>query len=76
VEIFHEVRRVLRDDGTVWLVLGYSYSAGGRQGGTPGDKQYRSKGSRLPRFSCDMPPENLLLMPARLRSRCNPMAGL
>jgi DNA modification methylase len=26
VEVFHEVRRVLRDDGTVWLNLGDSYS--------------------------------------------------
>ena len=29
VEVFREVRRVLRDDGTVWLVLGDSFSAGG-----------------------------------------------
>lgn len=28
VEIFREVRRVLRDDGTVWLVLGDSYWGG------------------------------------------------
>lgn len=28
VEVFREVRRVLRDDGTVWLNLGDSYSAG------------------------------------------------
>jgi DNA modification methylase len=32
VEVFREVRRVLRDDGTVWLNLGDSYwSTGGRQ---------------------------------------------
>jgi DNA modification methylase len=29
VEIFREVRRVLRDDGTLWLNLGDSYAAGG-----------------------------------------------
>jgi DNA modification methylase len=29
VEVFREVRRVLRDDGTVWLNLGDSYAAGG-----------------------------------------------
>jgi DNA modification methylase len=28
VEVFREVRRVLRDDGTVWLNLGDSYSGG------------------------------------------------
>lgn len=31
VEVFHEVRRVLRDDGTLWLNLGDSYCSG--QGG-------------------------------------------
>ena len=30
VEVFREVRRVLRDDGTVWLNLGDSYTSGGR----------------------------------------------
>lgn len=30
VEVFREVRRVLRDDGTLWLNLGDSYSSGGR----------------------------------------------
>src|SRR5690606_28415603 len=34
VEVFREVRRVLRDDGTLWLNLGDSYSSGGR-GGNP-----------------------------------------
>lgn len=33
VEVFHEVRRVLRADGTLWLNLGDSYA---RNGGTPG----------------------------------------
>lgn len=30
VDIFHEVRRVLSDDGTAWLNLGDTYSSGGR----------------------------------------------
>lgn len=33
VEVFREVRRVLRDDGTVWLNLGDSYAGGGNGGG-------------------------------------------
>lgn len=39
VAVFREVRRVLRDDGTVWLNLGDSYSAGGgnRKNGSQGD---------------------------------------
>lgn len=32
VEIFREVRRTLRDDGTLWLNLGDSYAGGGRAG--------------------------------------------
>lgn len=37
VEVFREVRRVLRDDGTVWLNMGDSYNSGpgwGRGGGS------------------------------------------
>lgn len=30
VAVFREVRRVLRDDGTVWLNLGDSYAGSGR----------------------------------------------
>lgn len=32
VEVFREVRRVLRGDGTLWLNLGDSYNANGRDG--------------------------------------------
>ena len=52
VEVFREVRRVLRDDGTVWLNLGDSYagSGKGRNGdGSPNvdenSKQSTSKGT-------------------------------
>jgi DNA modification methylase len=38
VAIFREVRRVLRDDGTLWLNLGDSYTSGGR-GSYPDDIQ-------------------------------------
>jgi DNA modification methylase len=37
VEVFREVHRVLRDDGTLWLNLGDSYATGGGAvGGAPG----------------------------------------
>lgn len=39
VEVFREVKRVLRDDGTVWLNLGDAYTADGRgQSSTMGPK--------------------------------------
>lgn len=50
VEVFREVRRVLRDDGTLWLNIGDSYAGGG--GFSPdspsnqaGSKQTTHKGS-------------------------------
>ena len=52
VEVFREVRRVLRDDGTVWLNLGDSYAGSGKgrnADGTPNvdenSKQATSKGT-------------------------------
>ena len=32
VQIFSEVKRVLRNDGTLWLNMGDSYAGGGRAG--------------------------------------------
>jgi DNA modification methylase len=54
VEIFREVRRVLRDDGTLWLNLGDTYAGGGyrsrtkarnEQEGWKGSKQETNKGT-------------------------------
>lgn len=39
VAIFREVRRVLRDDGTLWLNLGDCYANDGKLGGETGGKQ-------------------------------------
>lgn len=38
VEVFREVRRVLSDDGTLWLNLGDSYANDGKWGGSSGGK--------------------------------------
>lgn len=38
VNVFREVRRVLRDDGTLWLNLGDSYANDGKWGGSSGGK--------------------------------------
>ena len=40
VEVFREVKRVLRKDGTLWLNLGDSYAGGGRAGKNP---EYKAK---------------------------------
>lgn len=44
VEVFREVRRVLRDDGTLWLNIGDSYAGGGRGSGYSA-KQDSNKGT-------------------------------
>ncbi|MBC8395049.1 MAG: site-specific DNA-methyltransferase, partial [Deltaproteobacteria bacterium] len=43
VQVFREIRRVLRSDGTLWLNLGDSYAGGGRGFGY-GGKQDTNKG--------------------------------
>jgi len=39
VEVFREVRRVLRDDGTLWMNYGDAYAGGKCGGGSPVDKR-------------------------------------
>lgn len=42
VDVFREVRRVLRDDGTLWLNLGDSYSNIGKWGGATSGKHAKA----------------------------------
>lgn len=50
VAVFREVRRVLRDDGTLWVNLGDSYArAPGKGGSGPGGKNYgQARGADIP----------------------------
>ena len=81
VAVFREVRRVLRDDGTCWVVIGDSYAAGktGRADHGSGDPTSRLgprhdgiPGGRPPgpvaqrNSPAGMPGKNLCLIPARL----------
>ena len=67
VKVFREVKRVLRDDGTVWLNLGDSYSSGGRTTTTNqslrGDKNY---GVTRPKPSKGIKPKDLIGIPWRV----------
>tara|TARA_R110002126_G_scaffold2670_1_gene14987 strand:+ start:224 stop:1153 length:930 start_codon:yes stop_codon:yes gene_type:complete len=67
VEVFREVRRVLRDDGTVWLNLGDSYSSGGRKTTTNqtvrGDTDY---GVTRPPVYKGIKPKDLVGIPWRV----------
>ena len=52
VSVFQEVRRVLRDDGTLWLNLGDSYAQkGGRQ---VSDEEYEKKRERAELTGCNV----------------------
>lgn len=45
VAVFAEVRRVLRDDGTLWLNIGDSYASSTRGSGSKSEKQISNAGS-------------------------------
>ena len=77
VEIFGEVRRVLRDDGTLWIVIGDSYATGGgpaRQAldklgerlGCGGGKKHSSKDCGRAPISKGLKPKDLCGIPARV----------
>ncbi len=71
VGVFAEVRRVLRDDGTVWLNLGDSYANDGKWGGETGGKQAyldddnRKRVGREKRIT-GLKPKDLMMIPARV----------
>jgi site-specific DNA-methyltransferase (adenine-specific) len=66
VEVFREVRRVLRDDGTAWVNMGDSYANGGRTTRDTDDKlPARGMGFR-PKDPDGIKPKDLMGMPWRL----------
>ena len=72
VNVFREVRRVLRDDGTFWLNIGDAYSGGGRGKGSnlEGTKQDTNEGSKgnvpVGFAATGLQSKNLIMMPARV----------
>jgi len=76
VEVFREVRRVLADDGTLWLNLGDSYATGaGKVGDCPGGgaQGERFKGYRGTR---DGDPKNKYCMGPMIQPNRMPIPGL
>lgn len=70
VEVFREVRRVLRDDGTAWVNMGDSYASDSKWGGSTGGKHVKAlhgEGSiGRTRTRTGLPDKNLMGMPWRL----------
>lgn len=65
VSVFREVRRVLRDDGTLWLNLGDSY-AGGGFGGHPDNKAAQGAMGRSVNKGGTLKPKDLIGIPWRV----------
>jgi len=67
VEVFREVRRVLRDDGTLWLNLGDSYNGSGGAGGDYGKGGLKEGQPRYPgRKVGTLKPKDLVGIPWRV----------
>ena len=71
IEVFRAVKRVLRDDGTLWLNMGDSYAAHPGQRKTTdaaGPKQQTNTGSTAAssRHAESLKPKDLIMMPARV----------
>ena len=64
--IFHEAKRVLRDDGVLWLNIGDGYTSGGRAWRAP-DKKNRARAMSVrPDTPEGLKPKDLLGIPWRL----------
>lgn len=66
VEIFEEVRRVTRDDGTLWLNIGDSYTSGGRTWRAPDRKNPVRAMDVRPPTPPGLKPKDLIGVPWRL----------
>ena len=66
VQVFREVRRVLRKDGTLWLNYGDAYASGGAKGSGGGGNKGNA-GSFYDFNGCSgAKPKDLIMMPERL----------
>lgn len=66
VAVFREVRRVLRDDGTLWLNLGDSYTGSASTGGTGKETDYTGKRSLPNKRAEGLKPKDLIGIPWRV----------
>lgn len=66
VEVFEQVRRTLRDDGTFWLNIGDSYTSGGRTWRAPDKKNPARAMNVRPPTPEGLKPKDLIGVPWRL----------
>src|SRR6266568_584396 len=65
-DLFDQVRRVLRDDGTLWLNIGDSYTSGGRTWRAPDKKNVARAMQTRPDTPEGLKPKDLIGVPWRL----------
>ena len=63
VAVFREVRRVLRDDGTLWVVIGDSYTSGNRKYRSPDKKTPARTMNNRPATPLGLKPKDLIGVP-------------
>ena len=63
-EVFREVKRVLKDEGTLWLNIGDTYNS--RISGNPSSTGITKEQSLTPRDEIDLPSKCLCMIPERL----------
>lgn len=63
VEVFEEVRRVLKDDGTLWLNIGDSYAGSGKGRNKDGSSRGSITGSLLKSGNGEAKPKDLIGIP-------------
>lgn len=66
VSVFREVRRTLRDDGTLWLNVGDAYTSGGRTWRAPDRKNAGRAMTYRPHTPAGLKPKDLIGLPWRL----------
>ena len=65
-DLFDEVKRVLRDDGTLWLNIGDSFTSGGRTWRAPDKKNVARAMQTRPQTPKGLKPKDLIGVPWRL----------
>ncbi len=66
VSVFRQVRRTLRDDGTLWLNVGDAYTSGGRTWRAPDKKNAGRAMTYRPDTPSGLKPKDLIGLPWRL----------
>ena len=64
-DIFDEVKRVLKPEGSCWVNLGDTYANTGYGKGTGNMQNKNVKGAMIPKVKCDLPQKCLVQIPSR-----------